>query len=188
MKHNKRWLPYFIFSILLVSIFACKNNSNGENQNATSPYFKEFIHPNSDAVFRAVSFNLDADAIKKLETAKLYETTSDHLFYELSFPKDTSLFVEYANLQYFFNANNQLDIITADVFLNDAVQEEKLIQALKSYFDDNFKSIKNENGNFPMWKATAYDKKADKELDYTIALKDNPDDFGVSLEFLLSEE
>ncbi len=188
MKHDKRWLPYFVFGILLISFFACKNKSNGENKNATSPYFNELFQANSDAVFRAISFNLDADAVKKIETAKLYETTSDHLFYELSFPKDTSLFVEYANLQYFFNANNQLDIITADVFLNDAAQEEKLIQALKSYFDDNYTSIKNENGNFPMWEASAYDKKSDKDLDYTIALKDNPDDFGISLEFLLTEE
>ena len=174
-----------ILYIVVLCMIACKHKKNNSDIKITSPYFSTMMKLNENGVFRGLNFNMDVDAVQKVESSKLFETTSDHLFYELSFPVDSSQFVEYANLQYFFNGNNQLDIITADVFLNDSIQEKELYQSLKKYFDDNFDAINNDNGNFLIWRARFKDSKLDENFDYTIGLKNFTEDYGVTIEYLL---
>jgi hypothetical protein len=112
--------------IFLFNLAACQQNNNKATIENASPYFSNFFTGNEDAVLRGIQFNCTPDELKKLEKAKLYESTPDHLFYEFSYPKDSTTFSEYANIQYFFNENNQLDIIIAEIYLNDSTQEQQL--------------------------------------------------------------
>lgn len=175
-----------IVYLLLVSciISACRNNSTKVDLKNASPYFTYLLTENEEAVFRGIDFNKNADDVKKIEKAKLYETTTDHLFYEVSFPKDSTQFAEYANVQYFFNENNQLDIIIADVFLADTLQENKLKNTLSTYFNQKFESVESKEFDYPVWSAEFDDKKTDKTYNYTITLKDLSEDIGVTIEYI----
>ena len=153
-----------LFFIIISSFYACKNNSSKEETKINSPYFSPLLTNKNTSVFRGIDFNSSAENIKQTENAKLYEATSDHLFYELDFPNDTSQFIEYANIQYFLNPKNKLDIITVDVFLNDTIQEMTLKIDLLNYFNSKFKKIRNDDGTFPMWETTF----EDSDLQYTL--------------------
>lgn len=176
-----------IFWLLAFSFFlftSCKHEKYKETLKDPSPFFTNLFTGNEDAVFRGINFNETSDAVKKMEKAKLYESTSDHLFYEFTYPKDVTPFSEYANIQYFFNEENQLDIITTDIYLTDSIQEIKLKNTLTQYYNMRFKEEDENESEYPVWKATYEDIKNDKNYNYTISLKEVSDDFGVSLEYM----
>lgn len=162
---------------------SCHHDSKDAIKDA-SPYFTGLFTGNEDAVFRGINFNETSDAVKKTETSKLYESTPDHLFYEVTFPKDSTPFSEYANVQYFFNENNQLDIITADIYLTDSLQEIKLKNTLTSFYNQQYKSEDNEENNYSTWKGKFTDKDDGKKYNFSVSLKELADDYGVSLEYV----
>lgn len=173
-----------LFIVVVVSIYAC-NNHNKKHSKSNLPYIAYLFQGNDKNVFRNIDFNTSIDVVKKTETSKLFDATTDHLFYELTFPKDSTTFSEYANLQYFFNENNKLDIIIADVFFADSTQQTIFFSDLLSYFDDNFDKQDNNDTDYPIWKATFKDPSTEKEFDYTIALKEKKDENAVSIEYML---
>jgi hypothetical protein len=176
-----------IFSLLLLAILiatSCKPKVDKSKIKDASPYFTHFYSGNDDAVLRDINFNMSPDDVKKTETCKLYEHTPDHLFYEFSFPTDSTAFSEYANVQYFFNENNQLDIITADIYLNDSIQQAGLKNTLTTYFNERYETADDAN-TYSVWEGTYTDKNTNKDYDYTISLKNIEDDFGVSIEYYL---
>ena len=185
--NNLRFKTKNIFWLLVVSFsffISCKNDKNKDSLKDASPYFTNLFTGNEDAVFRGINFNETVDAVKKAEKAKLYESTTDHLFYEFTYPKDSTAFSEYANVQYFFNEENQLDIIITDIYLTDSIQETKLKNTLTEYYNQRFDAADEDEYEYPVWKASFEDKKADKKYNYTIALKEVSDDFGVTLEYM----
>ena len=105
MQKSRFQILYLTF--FLCFIISCHHDTYKDSIKDASPYFISLFTGNEDAVFRGINFNETADAIKKIETSKLYESTPDHLFYEVTFPKDSTSFSEYANVQYFFNEDNQ---------------------------------------------------------------------------------
>lgn len=179
-------ITLFLFIITGLLIFqACKNKSSVkyELENA-SPYFTPLVDLNDESVWRGINFNLSAAEVKKLEKAKLYETTPDHLFYEFSYPEDSTTISEYANIQYFFDENGKLDIITSDIFMNDSTQESQLKNTFIQYFNQRFGSSETDSYNYEVWKGSYEDKTLKKEIYYSVALKKLKDEFGVTLEFL----
>lgn len=183
LRYNTRnsfWLLAFSFSLLT----SCRHDNHKDSLKDPSPFFTNLFTGNEDAVFRGINFNETSDAVKKMEKAKLYESTADHLFYEFTYPKDATPLSEYANLQYFFNEENQLDIITADIYLTDSTQEIKLKNTLTEYYNMRFEADDENESEYPVWKATYEDVKNDKNYNYTISLKEVSDDFGVSLEYM----
>lgn len=177
----KKYIPYIAALFLL---YSCRNNqTKNEIQNA-SPYFKAFITGDEKYVLRDINFNLTSEEIKEKETSKLYEETPDHLFYEFSFPTDSTAFSEYANIQYFFNENNQLDIIIADIYMNDSIQENILRNNLTDYFNYKYGTQVKNDDDQEVWKGTFLDDKSNKSYYYTIDIKKLEDDFGVSLEYV----
>ena len=165
-------------------IYSCKNDKHKDSLKDASPYFTNLFTGKDDAVFRGINFNETVDAVKKTEKSKLYESTTDHLFYEFTYPKDSTTFSEYSNVQYFFNEENQLDIIITDIYLTDSVQEIKLKNTLTEYYNQRFTAADKSEYEYPVWKASFEDIKADKKYNYTIALKEVSDDFGVTLEYM----
>lgn len=180
---NRRVFFFSLCSLLFI-LNSCHFGKNKISLKAPSPFFTDLFTGNEDAVFRGINFNETSDAVKKIEKAKLYESTSDHLFYEFTYPKDSTPFSEYANLQYFFNEENQLDIITADIYLSDSIQEVKLKNTLTEYYNMRFETDDENESEYPVWKATFEDVKEDKKYNYSISLKEVSDDFGVSLEYM----
>ncbi len=149
-----------------------------------SPYFTGLFSSKDEAVCRGTNFNLTADEVKKTEKAKLYEATADHLFYEYSYPEDSTAASEYANLQYFFNENGQLDIITVDIFLDDSIQETHLKNTFIEYFNQRYGKSETDSYNYTVWNGNFDDKKLKKEFKYSIALKKLENESGVSLEYI----
>ena len=133
---------------------------------------------------RGVDFNLSPEELKKLEKSKLYEVTGDHLFYEFSYPKDSTPFSEYANVEYFFDENNKLDIITTDIYLNDSAQEEKLKSSFIQYYNNRYGSSEMDDYEYDVWNATFKDTKSGMKYKYTVALKPLENDNGITLEYL----
>jgi hypothetical protein len=148
-KYNTllKWSTGMIVCCMLFS--ACRNNA-AEKYELTdaSPYFAPLMQDDDASVWRGMDFKLTADEIKKLEKAKLYETTPDHLFYEFSYPDDSTALSEYANIQYFFNENGLLDIITADIYLNDSAQQDKLYNTFSQYYTLRYGDPETDDNNY----------------------------------------
>lgn len=176
--------PIFITLFLIFLVISSCRNENKPILKNESPYFSSLFMPNENTVFRKTVFNLTPEEVRKIETAKLFESAADHLFYEYTFPKDSTTFSEYANVQYFFNELNQLDIITTDIYLNDSLQEKQLKNTLTEYFQQTLGDTENDENNQLVWTASLKDAKTNKSYQYNISLKEIPDEFGVSLEFV----
>jgi hypothetical protein len=162
---------------------SCRNESQGEVKDA-SPYFTNFFAKDDKGVLRGISFGMTQEEIKKMEKAKLFESTADHLFYEFSYPKDSTNFGEYANVQYFFDENSRLDIITADIFLNDSIQENKLKTSLVQYFNSQYGTSKSDDYDYDVWKGKTDVKNSGEKANFSVALKGLDDDYGVKLEYM----
>lgn len=173
---------YLLISIVLYGAISCKNE-NKSNKEFASPYFSPLFKANNAFVYRNAMFGYSVDEIKKSETAKLYDATVDHLFYEFSFPKDSTLFSEYANVNYFFDENNQLDIITTDVFLSDSAQVDALSTALNEHFTALYGNKIETDVEKPFWNGSIRNKE-NKEINYTISYSTLSDDIGISIEFV----
>ncbi len=180
--HSPQSIVFILFFCWIIS--SCKNDKHKDSLKDASPFFTNLFTGNEEAVFRGINFNETPDVIKRTEKSKLYETTSDHLFYEFTYPKDATPFSEYSNIEYFFNEDNQLDIIIADIYLTDSIQVTKLKNTLTEYYNIRFDAAVEDEFEYPVWKAEFTDTKTDKKYNYTVALKDIVDDFGVSLEYM----
>lgn len=182
----KYYLQKSLFILLFVSVFAACQHKHPKAEVANmSPYFNAFISENETHVLRNIDFNLTPDEVKKRETCKLYDETSDHLFYEFSFPTDSTTFSEYADIQYFFNENNLLDIISAGIYVNDSIQEKKLMENLTDYFNLRYgKQHETQDGD-KVWQGDAKNKTNHEHYSYSVSLKKLEDDeHGVQLEFV----
>ena len=171
--------------ITMLLIPACWNKNNSDTLQNPSPYFKNFMSGDDAHVLRNIDFNSTPEEIKKLETSKLYEETPDHLFYEYSFPTDSTPFSEYANLQYFFNENNLLDIIIADIYVSDSLQENKLRNNFSAYFTKRYGSPSIEDNGAAVWSGKYKDISTSKTYTYTVDIKDlEEEEYGISIEFV----
>lgn len=169
---------------LLCMLAACQQNNNKASIENASPYFSNFFTGNEEAVLRGIQFNSTQDELKKQEKAKLYETTPDHLFYEFSYPKDSTAFSEYANIQYFFNENNQLDIIIAEIYLNDSTQEQQLKNNLTDYYNQRFGNPDKDEQEHEVWTGYFTDATLDKKIPYSVAMKEMNGEFGIGIEYV----
>ena len=92
------------------------------------------------------------------------ETTADHLFYEFIYPKDSSAFSEYANVQYFFNENNQLDIITTDIYLNDSAQVAQTKKSFEQYYTKRYGKSERDEKGYDIWNGEFTNTKTKKDF------------------------
>lgn len=179
---------YSKFILVLAScIFvlqSCKHDNYTKEIKDASPYFTNFSTGTDDDIFRHINFNLSQDEVKKIEQSKLYESTTDHLFYEFIYPKDSSSFSEYANVQYFFNENNQLDIITADIYLNDSTQVAQAKNSFKQYYTNRYGNSALDEKGYYVWKGVFKDDQTKKEANYTVAVTELAEEFGIKIEYL----
>jgi hypothetical protein len=177
-------LQITFYILLVITLNSCNHDNKAKDIKDASPYFINLFSGNVTTLFRNQNFNSSLDEVKKIETSKLYESTADHLFYEFSYPKDSTPFLEYANIQYFFNEKNELDIITSDIFLSDSIQVLNLRNSLTQYFIKLYGNAeKNENG-YDIWKSEFDDKKLNKKFPFTVAINDLTDEYGIKLEYL----
>ncbi len=173
---------YYI--ILLVILFtSCRNENNIEISNPTI-YFNEIITNEKNAIFKNINFDFTLDDVKKTDNAQLYEATAEHLFYSYNFPKDSSQFIEYTDIKYFFDEDNILKIITATVYLNDSIQEAKLLENLKEYYTIKYGDTKVDDYSYDNWEATADSKNKKGKYYYNIAIKKLENEYGVTIELL----
>ncbi len=178
-------LPFFYIIIcVFILLNSCKNEATKISVKNPSPYFTNFFSEHEEGILKSISFNSQAGEIKKIEKSKLYESSNDHLFYEFSYPKDSTPFEEYANIHYYFNEANTLDIITADIYLNDSIQEQQLKNNLIDYYTQQFGNPKTDDYGYTTWNASKKEKKTDKEYSYSVAIKKLKDDYGINLEYL----
>lgn len=180
----------FLILCSLLCFSSCHLNNKKEDLNNASPYFTAFFTGNEASVLRNINFNMNSDEVKRIEPSKLFESTSDHLFYEFSFPTDSTAFSEYANIQYFFNENNQLDVISNHIYLNDTLQQNKLEKTLTLYFNEKLGDSEINADKEAFWTSTFKDISNRKKYNYTVSVKDLEDDqddkaIGITVEYYL---
>lgn len=173
---------YYIYLILLL-IISCKNDNDIEISNP-SVYYQELITKEKKAIFKNINFDFTLEEVQKIETAQLYESTEEHLFYSYNFPKDSSKFVEYADIKYFFDEDKILKIITANIYLNDSLQEAQLLQNFKEYYNEKYGDTKIDDYSYDNWDATADSKNKKGKYYYNIGIKKLENEYGVAIELL----
>jgi len=148
------------------------------------PIFSAIVGDNDNNIFRNVNFGLKQDVVKKAETSKLFDFAPDHMFYEVTFPDDSSKFQEYADIEYYFNEKDILDIVVAKIYVNDSIQQSQLLANLQQYYTNKLgkSSVDKYNGEF--WKGE-YKLDKSKAMDYYVFMEPLPKEFGISLEFKL---
>jgi hypothetical protein len=181
----------FIFFLCSLFLFMfCNHKGSLTDIKDASPYFTAFFTGKEDAVLRDINFNMTIDEVKKTEPSRLYEATTDHLFYEFSFPTDSTAFSEYANIQYSFNENNQLDVITNNIYLNDTFQQQKLKNNLLQYYNQRFGESEINSNKDEVWKGVFKDKITTENYGYTVSVINLEDDqdinaIGLTIEYYL---
>lgn len=176
-------MRYIYILIISIFLFSCKNENDIEVSNP-SIYYKELITKEKKAIFKNINFDFTLEEVKKVENAQLYEATPEHLFYSYNFPKDSSLFVEYADIKYFFDEENTLKIITANIYLNDSVQESQLLENFKEYYTIKYGDTKIDDYDYDNWDATADSRNKKGKYYYNIAIKKLENEYGVAIELL----
>ncbi|MBK6276139.1 MAG: hypothetical protein IPF58_16290 [Saprospirales bacterium] len=173
-----------ILGSCILILTSCKHDKYAKEIKDASPYFTNFFTGTDDDILRNVNFNVSLDEVKKIEQAKLYETTADHLFYEFIYPKDSSAFSEYANVQYFFNENNQLDIITTDIYLNDSAQVAQTKKSFEQYYTKRYGKSERDEKGYDIWNGEFTDTKTKKDFNYSVALTELEEEVGIKIEYL----
>lgn len=174
---------FLIVVCLIVVLVSCRRKEKIEVTNPTI-YFTDLITDNPEGIFKNVNFDFTIDDVKATENAQLYEATDDHLFYSYNFPKDTSLFVEYADIKYFFDENKILKIISTTIYLNDSIQETGLLQNFHDYYTEKYGDDKTDDYKYSTWNATAESKSTKGKYYFNIGLKELGNEYGVTLELL----
>ena len=179
-----RLYRYIYILFLLTLHTGCKNHEFSDNITNRSPYFSAIVGDNDNNIFRNVNFGLKQDVVKKAETSKLFDFAPDHMFYEVTFPDDSSQFQEYADIEYYFNENDILDIMVARIYVNDSVQQSQLYNNLQQYYHAKLGSSAIDKFNGEFWKGQFTQGKS-KPMDYYVFMEPLPKEFGISLEFKL---
>lgn len=171
--------------LLVISalLYACQNENNIKIDNPTV-FFNELITKEKKAIFKNVNFDFSIDDVKKTENAQLYEATKEHLFYSYNFPKDSSVFIEYVDIKYFFDETNTLKIISANIFLNDSIQEQHLLDNFREYYTIKYGDSKVDDYQYDTWEATADSKNKKGKYYYNIAIKKMKGEYGIMVELL----
>jgi hypothetical protein len=173
---------YYILFLLII-LYSCKNENNIKIKNPTV-YFEQLITKEKKAIFKNLNFDFTLDEVKKIENAQLYDATNEHLFYSYNFPKDSTNFVEYADIKYFFDEESILKIITANIYLNDSIQETQLLENFKEYYTIKYGDTKLDDYEYDNWDATADSKNTKGKYYYNIGIKKLKDEYGVAIEIL----
>jgi hypothetical protein len=165
-------------------LFACKQKVFNGQLTQPSPYFTQLIDVQDPAVLRGVSFGLNAEEVKDLEKAKLFEAAPDHLFYEFTYAKDSTEFSEYVNISYYFDETDVLDVITMDIFLSDTLQVKELQRTFTEFYTQQYGQSDRDDYQYDVWDATHKNVKSGNKEAFSIALKPIEHEIGLSLEFL----
>lgn len=171
---------YLLFSFLI--LYSCRSRKFSENITNPSPYFSALMEGHDNTVFHGIDFNLQQDDIRKIEKAKLYERTTDHLFYSYVFPKDSTPFSEYADIEYFFDKAGKMEIITSSIYANDSLQQKFLIETFHQYFNNRYGEPKKDDYGYDVWKGTM--EASDDDYDYSVGMSPLNDEYGIKLEYL----
>ena len=173
-------IQYFIFSF--VFFIACKSDKI-VIKNPTV-FFQELIADDKNAIFKNINFDFSKDDVIDAEKSQQYDATESYLAYSYNFPKDTSKFVEYADIKYFFDEHDVLKIITVNVYLNDSIQETQLLDNFKEYYSHKYDAPKIDEYQYYSWDATADSKITKGKYYYNIGIKKLAGEYGLALEFL----
>jgi hypothetical protein len=171
---------YFLFC--LCTLLACQNGQYTKEISNPSPYFTALMEGNDHSVFHGADLNMNQDEVREKEKSKLYERTQDHLFYSLVFPKDSTVFSEYADIQYFFDNKGGVEIISASIYLNDSTQQEHLANTFRQYYNIRYGDAGKDEYGYEVWKGTL--EAQEDDYDYTIGLNQMKEEFGIVLEYL----
>ncbi|MCB9033815.1 MAG: hypothetical protein H6553_08260 [Chitinophagales bacterium] len=182
MKSN---IKYFVLLILIAIIvvlivFKIKKKDKVTIDNP-SIYFESLYDTKGKHLFRAVDLMMTKKNVLSNEKATLFEEPDNNLFYAYSFPVDSTPFGEYLDLKYFFNENNQLDIIMCNVYLNDSIQEDKMIKNLNQYYSYLYGRKEVDEFKYDVWNAhTTYQK---EDVDFTVAIRKMQEEYGINIEY-----
>ncbi len=171
---------YFVLAAL--TLYSCQHRQYSKDIKNPSPYFAALMDGNDNTVFHGIDFNMSEDDIRKKEKSKLYENTNDHLFYTFTFPKDSTAFQEYADIEYFFDKNGKAEIFTSTIYVNDSLQQLQLMETFHQYYNNRYGSAKKDDYGYDVWKGTM--ESSEDDYDYSIGLSPAKEEYGIVLEYL----
>ena len=148
-----------ILGSCILILTSCKHDKYAKEIKDASPYFTNFFTGTDEDILRNVNFNVSLDEVKKIEQAKLYETTADHLFYEL-------------------------DIITTDIYLNDSAQVAQTKKSFEQYYTKRYGKSERDEKGYDIWNGEFTDTKTKKDFNYSVALTELEEEVGIKIEYL----
>lgn len=138
--------------ILLVAVFAIscnpKKNSNNNIQiendivsKTSENYFNAiFDRDSEDGVIRGFAFGVLQKDIEATENdlIDLIESNEQLSFYEILLSNDTTKNIDYAEIKYFYNSENKLDIATINYYVEDSLVNMLLFENISKAYEKRF--------------------------------------------------
>ena len=196
MKNTFYWI--FIFGIATVLFSSCNSrNTNNENEHSADEnaaaekpheYYDKVFQPDTNYVFRNVNFLQSKKEVAQLEEdnggLKLLDDAKSYLFYEVDLSSDTSRSIDYAEVKYFFDVNDALDIISVNYYIADSSDISAVNLSLNKSFTKRFGNSYIDSQNYMVWESS-FNKDGIATL-YEVAMKKliQINDPGITVEYL----
>ena len=196
LKKTNYLLPLFL--ILLLLSVACKSGNKPSEEysddmtlptDTTMAHFSSVFGSENDKVFRSVNFNMNKEEVKKIEaeqseSIKLVEDVKNMLFYEVDLTNDTSKAIDYAEIKYFFDVHDALDIISVNYYILDSLTIRNLSESIFQKMTRKYGDSYVDSEDYIVWESS-FENEGKSTL-FEVATKEltKQNDPGVTVEYL----
>ena len=186
---------------LSLTITSCNNqNSNGNKEELSEqeisdslyffgqvkPLYDNLLNVDTTAVFRGLNFGQKAPQIRAKENGRseFIHQAVDHIQYEISMGQDTIEGNDFVEIKYFLDNKNELDIITANYYINDSTKIENFGNYLQTQFENKYGHFYVDSDGYTVWEVPFVDADS-MEGKYDIAIKKlfKQNDSGLTIEY-----
>jgi hypothetical protein len=134
--------------LLCASCTLCKKKNN-------TPHFSSYVEKlfsTEEDFFRGISMGMSRDKVKSKEEIRPVSEESNLLRYEIIYPKDSTTYEEYADIEYNFTDSDKLDIITGKIYASEAQLSDSIYSDVSRYLTYNYGIAEKDAYNYEVWK------------------------------------
>jgi len=149
--------------IILVLCAGCNLFKKKKRIRHFSPYVEKLFVPDLD-FFRNTHLGMPLVKVKTTEKIKPANTESNLLRYEILYPKDSTTYEEYADIEYNFNDDDKLDIITGNIYTSHQQLADSIYRDITRYLQYNFGTHNTDDYHYDVWKVKSINYAEDSIL------------------------
>lgn len=146
---------YFCYTLSLLLLCAsCTLFKKKKKIPHFSSYVEKLFTPEED-FFRGTNMGMSLEKVRSKEEIRPVGEESNMLRYEIIYPKDSTTYEEYADIEYNFNDSDRLDIITGKIYTSEQQLSDSIYTDISRYLTYNYGNYEKDEYNYQVWKGKA---------------------------------